>query len=391
MRFSGVATTLKKTPLFDWHVARNAQMVPFAGWSMPLQYKGMGQVEAHHHVRNQAGLFDVSHMQQIVIRQPKQSHFMHSILPLSYAQPTNTSAYSVILNETGGIIDDCIATKWSDDSYYLVTNASRADAVREWLQRHQHKYQENTDTAVDISYLETHNQALLALQGPQAAAVLASHSETSLTSLFFGGVAQDLRLSGGAVVHLARSGYTGEDGFEISVERRDAVAVADLLANTTPTVPIGLGARDSLRLEAGMCLYGNDLWEDGLSVGEAGLAWTIAKDRRVKDQPTLFPGWQSVVPSLKLSAMAKRRVGLLIEKGPAARSAAKILDETENVIGSVSSGAPSPTLSQNIAMGYVPPQSAKVGTQLAVDVRGRRRQAEVVKMPFVESKYYRGI
>ncbi|TIA82149.1 hypothetical protein E3P98_01585 [Wallemia ichthyophaga] len=416
MRYSAItsaANTLKRTPLFDWHVSRGGQMVPFAGWAMPLQYKGVGQVDAHHHTRNHAGLFDVSHMQQIVIKQSPHTHssFIHSILPIAHTQPLHTSAYSLILTDTGAIIDDCILTKWRDDEYYLVTNASRAQRVREWLEGHKMAYEKrestssNSSNSVVLKYLESHSQALLALQGPSAAAVLENHSDVSLKDLHFGRVKQHLRLSGGAVVHLARSGYTGEDGFEVSVEQRDAVQVADMLADTVPTMPIGLGARDSLRLEAGMCLYGNDLWEgesegattpttpaapQPLSVGEAGLAWTIAKDRRTREQETLFPGWDKVVPSLKVANMQIRRVGLVIEKGAAARSNSIIEDAHSGAsVGWVTSGAPSPTLNQNIAMGYVSKELSAVGTPLIVNVRGRQRRAEVVKMPFVASNYYR--
>ncbi|TIC33588.1 glycine cleavage system T protein [Wallemia mellicola] len=399
MKLSGIlCNTIKKTPLYDWHIARGAQMVPFAGWSMPLQYKAMGQVDAHNHVRKQAGLFDVSHMQQIIhsyltqkysLKQPKSSNFIHSILPVSYNQLTNTGSYSLILTEEGGIVDDCILTKWSDESWYLVTNAARSKEVANWLTNQQERYQDETGESISIDYLESKKQALLALQGPKAAEVLARHSETSLKELYFGNVSQNLRLSGGANVHIARSGYTGEDGFEISVEERDAVAIADMLADGNPTIPIGLGARDSLRLEAGLCLYGNDLWENDLTVGEAGLAWTIAKDRRNEDQVTKFPGWGKVIPSLKLAKMSKRRVGLTVEKGPAARQNASILNTNEEKVGHVTSGAPSPTLNQNIAMGYLPKEFASIGTKVLVDIRGRKRQAEVVKMPFVANNYYR--
>lgn len=195
--------------------------------------------------------------QKYSLKQPKSSNFIHSILPVSYNQLTNTGSYSLILTEEGGIVDDCILTKWSDESWYLVTNAARSKEVANWLTNQQERYQDETGESISIDYLESKKQALLALQGPKAAEVLARHSETSLKELYFGNVSQNLRLSGGANVHIARSGYTGEDGFEISVEERDAVAIADMLADGNPTIPIGLGARDSLRLEAGLCLYGN--------------------------------------------------------------------------------------------------------------------------------------
>ena len=304
-------------------------------------------------------------------------------------QPTNTSSYLLILNDQGGIIDDCIITKWNNNLWYLVTNANRSQVVRSWLDE---KLSKSNDSKVNINYL---NDAfsLLALQGPKASEVLSRLSKTSLNELYFGSCYQNLQLTNNINVHLARSGYTGEDGFEISVENRDAVTLANMLTDeNTSTMPIGLGARDSLRIEAGMCLYGNDLWESpDLTVGETGLGWTIAKDRRTNES-LKFPGWDNVIPSLKYANMNKRRVGILVEKGPAARSGAEILNDEDQVIGFITSGCPSPTLNnQNVSIGYINKTYTKMDhdPSLKVRIRGRNRKANIVKLPFVESKYYR--
>ncbi|KAJ7166810.1 hypothetical protein C8R46DRAFT_1095379 [Mycena filopes] len=373
--FRGLATApppadLKKTGLYDFHVANSARMVPFAGYSMPLSYGNVGQVASHSHVRTSVGLFDVGHMVQSIFRGPTATGFLEWFTPssLSSLHPY-TSTLSVLLNEHGGIIDDLIITKHAQDAFYVVTNAGRRDRDLEWFNQRLAEWNAGEQGAkgpVEMELLD--GWGLLALQGPEAASYLQSLTSFDLTQLTFGKSAY-VPIEG-FNLHVARGGYTGEDGFEISIPPSETVEVAELLSKS-PVQLTGLGARDSLRLEAGMCLYGHDLDEDTSPV-EAGLGWVIGKDR--KDTGT-FIGADGVRQHLK-DGPPRRRVGLIVEEAPAR--------------GAVTSGIPSPTLSANIAMGYVLNGWHKKGTQLAVEVRGKLRKATVAPMPFIKPRYWRG-
>lgn len=379
--YAAPSTPLRKTGLYDFHVENGAKMVPFAGYSMPLAYGEVGQVASHNHVRQKVGLFDVGHMVQSNFRGPSATQFLEWLTPSALSTlPSYSSTLSVLLNETGGIIDDTIITKHAEDAFYVVTNAGRRDAdlahiqskLAEWNAKH-------PNAPVEMEVLE--NWGLLALQGPEAAGYLQALTSFDLRQLTFGKSA--FVPIEGFNLHVARGGYTGEDGFEISIPPSQTLDVAKLLAKN-PVQLTGLGARDSLRLEAGMCLYGNDL-DESTSPVEAGLTWVIGKERRESGE---FIGAEAVRKQLK-EGPTRRRVGLVIEGAPA-RQGAKIVGPEKEEIGVITSGIPSPTLGKNIAMGYIKNGFHKKGTEVEVDVRNKLRKAVITPMPFIKPGYYRG-
>ncbi|KAI0277451.1 hypothetical protein BGY98DRAFT_1079288 [Russula aff. rugulosa BPL654] len=364
-------------------------MVPFAGYHMPLVYGDVGQVANHQHVRQSAGLFDVGHMVQSNFRGATATQFLEWLTPSSLSTlAPYTSTLSVFLNERGGIIDDTVITKHASDAFYVVTNAGRrvedlawfAARLAEWNASERAK-----DGPVEHELLD--GWGLLALQGPASADHLQALTSYDLRALAFGRSAF-VPLEG-INVHVARGGYTGEDGFEISVPPAQATFLASALLRS-PVQLAGLGARDSLRLEAGLCLYGNDLDENTTPV-EAGLSWVIGKDRRALGG---FMGSEEVLQQLK-NGPSRRRVGLIVEDAPA-RQGAKILtpetsDEIGGYVGVVTSGIPlAPTVGKNIAMGYIKSGFHKKGTAVMVEVRRKARPALVTPMPFITTRYWRG-
>ncbi|KZT52920.1 glycine cleavage system T protein [Calocera cornea HHB12733] len=378
---------LLKTGLYDFHVKHGAKMVPFAGYSMPLSYGTVGQVTAHNHVRNSVGLFDVGHMVQSFIRGPTAPAFLEWITPSGFASLGHfSSQLSVILNDKGGIIDDTVICRHDDTTYYVVTNAGRRAEDLAWFKEKIDEWNTEKggkDGKIEIEVLD--GQGLVALQGPEAPAVLQQLTKYDLTELPFGkSTYADIV---GVRCHIARGGYTGEDGFEISIPAEHTVGLTEALF-TGPVALTGLGARDSLRLEAGMCLYGHDLNEDITPI-EAALAWVIPKARR---ETGGFIGAENVLKQLKGSLKdgpLRRRVGMIVDDAPA-REGAKILSRDGGNIGTVTSGIPSPTLGKNIAMGYVDSGFYKKGTSVQVEIRKQLRSATITPMPFVPTKYYRG-
>lgn len=376
-----------RTGLYDFHLKHDAKMVPFGGFDMPLTYGKVGQVASHKHVRAHAGLFDVGHMVQHTFQGPDAAAFLQHVTPASLGPGKLApfhSTLSVLLSPEGGILDDLIITKHADDAFYVVTNAGRREEdlayFREQLAHFPGK--------VEHQVLE--HQGLVALQGPSAAGVLAKllPPDFALHQLVFGQSAfVELQLPGEApvAVHVARGGYTGEDGFELSIPPEATERVAQALLADPEVELAGLAARDSLRLEAGMCLYGHDL-DPSVSPVEGALAWTVAKDRR---ETRDFLGAERILRELK-EGPPRRRIGLLVE-GPPAREGAVIYDEQgQTEIGRVTSGIPSPSLGKNIAMGLVKNGYHKRDTPLKVDVRNKLRDALVARMPFVPNKFYRG-
>ncbi|KAK1220221.1 Aminomethyltransferase, mitochondrial [Marasmius sp. AFHP31] len=397
-RVRGYATqstaSLSRTGLYDFHLKNGAKMVPFAGFEMPLSYGDVGQAQAdelellvasHNHVRTSAGLFDVGHMVQSNFRGATATKFLEWLTPSSIsALKPYQSTLSVLLNEKGGIIDDTVVTKHAEDAFYVVTNAGRRDRDLQWFKEKLDEWNSTNGQGkganVEMEVLE--GWGLLALQGPEAASYLQTLTPFDLKTLPFGTSAW-VPIEG-FNLHVARGGYTGEDGFEISIPPANTVEVAELLTKDPKVVQLtGLGARDSLRLEAGMCLYGNDL-DETTSPVEAGLTWVIGKDRR---ESGTFIGAEGVQKHLK-EGPPRRRVGFIVEGAPA-RQGAKIFS-ADAQIGTITSGIPSPTLAKNIAMGYVQNGHHKKGTELEVEVRGKRRKAVVEGMPFVKPRYYRG-
>ena len=370
-----------RTALHDLHVARGGKMVPFAGYQMPLQYAADGQpsgiVAEHRQTRAAAGLFDVSHMGQAVLTGNGVAAVLERLVPgdIQGLAP-GQMRYTMLLNEDGGIVDDLMVTRPDDDAngnrLFLVVNAARR-AV---------DYAKITDGVADEATLApADDHALLALQGPVAAAVLARLDPAAATMPFMTGRKSVLD---GIAVFVTRSGYTGEDGYEISVPAAQAVTLAERLLSEPEVALVGLGARDTLRLEAGLCLYGNDIDEATTPI-EASLTWAVAKRRRTEGG---FPGADRIVGQITYGP-PRRRIGLLPEGRAPARAGAPVLRQDGTTVGTVTSGTFSPTLERPIAMALVDTAAAK-DAGLAVSVRGKAIPAAVTKMPFVPQRYYRG-
>ncbi|KAF8313700.1 glycine cleavage system T protein [Clavulina sp. PMI_390] len=378
------SSELLKTRLYDFHLRNEAKMVPFAGFSMPLLYGKTGQVASHTYVRDHVGLFDVGHMVQSFIEGPKATEFLQWLTPSSLASMAPfSSTLSVILNNEGGIIDDTVICKHSPSKYYVVTNAARKERDVEWITAKLEEWNKTHANDEPITFTPHYDLGLVALQGPDAAAYLQNLTSYDLSKLVFGTSAyMDIA---GVNCHVARGGYTGEDGFEISIPAEHTESITQKLTQD-PVQLIGLAARDSLRLEAGMCLYGHDL-DETTSPVEAGLSWVIGKDRRAAGD---FIGSPTVLEQLK-SGVTRRRVGFVVEGPPAREGAEVIASDTQEKIGTITSGIPSPTLGKNIAMGYIKNGFHKKGTAVAVIVRGQPRNAVVTPMPFVQTRYWRGV
>uniref|UniRef100_A0A2K6MH08 Aminomethyltransferase n=1 Tax=Rhinopithecus bieti TaxID=61621 RepID=A0A2K6MH08_RHIBE len=341
---------LRRTPLYDFHLAHGGKMVAFAGWSLPVQYRD-SHTDSHLHTRQHCSLFDVSHMLQ--------------------------GTLSLFTNEAGGILDDLIVTNTSEGHLYVVSNAG---CWEKDLALMQDKVRELQNQGRDVG-LEVLDNALLALQGPTAAQVLQASVADDLKKLPFmtSAVMEVFGVSG---CRVTRCGYTGEDGVEISVPAAGAVHLATALLKNPEVKLAGLAARDSLRLEAGLCLYGNDIDEHTTPV-EGSLSWTLGKRRQAAMD---FPGAKVIVPQLK-GKVQRRRVGLMCEGAPM-RAHSPILNMEGTKIGTVTSGCPSPSLKKNVAMGYVPCEYSRPGTMLLVEVRRKQQMAVVSKMPFVPTNYY---
>ncbi|HEX9449735.1 MAG TPA: glycine cleavage system aminomethyltransferase GcvT [Dongiaceae bacterium] len=375
-----IAESLSRTPLHDLHVELGAKMVPFAGYDMPVNYPA-GILAEHLHCRNAAGLFDVSHMGQVRLK--AESHeavasALERLCPADFLglQP-GRQRYSFFTDNQGGILDDLMVSRLVDaqqgDHLFMVVNAGCKIQDLSHLKANLNHRCEVTELA---------DRALLALQGPQAGAVMARLAPASAAMTFM--TAQYLTI-GGIDCLATRSGYTGEDGFEISVPADAAVAFARLLLAQPEVKPIGLGARDSLRLEAGLCLYGNDITTATTPV-EADLSWAIAKRRREQGG---FPGagqlqrqWQEGAP--------RKRVGILPEGKAPARAHTEIADSSGQIIGEITSGGFGPSVNGPIAMGYVARSQSAPGTAVQLMVRGKAMPAKIVAMPFVPHRYRRG-
>ncbi|XP_065067214.1 aminomethyltransferase, mitochondrial-like [Rhopilema esculentum] len=369
---------LQKTSLYDFHLEHGGKMVPFAGYSMPVQYK-LGIVQSHLHTREKASLFDVSHMLQFkIFGRDRIKCFEQLVVADVEGLSDNTGGLSLFTNENGGIRDDCIINRL-EDCLYIVSNAGCAEKIRPLVENHVNNAKKDMDVAIE--FLD--DKSLLALQGPEAAKVLQNGVSADLSSLkFMNSFTSDIFSIPGC--RITRCGYTGEDGFEISVSSDKAVALAEAFLDSGKEVVelAGLGARDSLRLEAGLCLYGNDIDEETTPV-EATLVWTIGKRRRtLKD----FPGAKIILDQIKAKPKMKR-VGLL-SSGPPARGGTKVFNEEGKEIGYVTSGCPSPSLKKNVAMAYVPLGQSKIGTKMILKVYKKEIPTEVVKMPFLAANYY---
>jgi aminomethyltransferase len=365
---------LKRTPLYDLHLELGARMVAFAGYSMPVQYEG---VKAEHlHTRAGAGLFDVSHMGQIIVRGADAALKLETLVPVDLVDlPVNRQSYALFTNDRGGIRDDLMICRWDADCFLLVVNAACKAADMVWLR-------ENL-AGLDIDLLEA--QALLALQGPAAVEVLAALLPDVRSLAFMHGCHADLE---DIPLYITRSGYTGEDGFELSLPAHQAEGLARRLLVHDAVKPVGLGARDTLRLEAGLCLYGHDLDETTTPVS-AGLAWSISKARRSGGvRAGGFPGADTVLQEMTLGTL-ERRAGLQVNGKAPVREGAQLVDEHSKLIGHVSSGGFGPSVNAPIAMGYLQSAYTEPGTEIDAIVRGRPLKVTVTTLPFVPSRYVR--
>lgn len=373
---------LKRTGLYDLHVELGAKMVPFAGYDMPVQYP-LGVMKEHIHTRTSAGLFDVSHMGQVLLR-PKSGDVADAALALETLVPVSLLAlkegrqrYAMFTNDAGGITDDLMVANRGDHLFVVVNAACKGADIA-------HMKTNLSDTC-EIEVIE--DRALLALQGPLAEAALAAIAPTVAEMKFMdvAVVASDF-----GDLWVSRSGYSGEDGYEVSVVNDQAVAFARSLLATDGVEPIGLGARDSLRLEAGLCLYGNDI-DETTSPVEGAIEWAIQKVRRTGgERAGGFPGADRILNELENGA-TRRRVGILPDgRAPMRAHTMLFASETsDTMIGEITSGAFGPTIERPMSMGYVTTEFAATGTMIFAEVRGKRLPATVADMPFRPSTYKR--
>ena len=362
---------IKKTPLYNLHIQHGAKMVEFAGYQMPIQYKS-GIIQEHKFTRENAGIFDVSHMGQLFITGSDQlTNDLEKIFPVNLKNlKINQSKYSFLMNEQGGIYDDLIITKLKD-GYLIILNAACKKQDFEIIKKKlDDKYELNLDESL----------SLIAIQGPKAKDVLGK-VVSNITNLKF--------MNGGEFeydnsnIYITRSGYTGEDGFEISVDNKKVEKFVDQLINYGAKL-IGLGARDTLRLEAGLCLYGNDL-DEKTSPIEANLKWAIPKSRVDSD----YPG-SNIIKKQIDDGVKTLRVGIKPETRVIARGNTKIFDQNDKEIGKVTSGTFGPSVECSIAMGYVENNYSPTNTKIFLEVRGKKVPANVCDLPFYKKNYVKG-
>ena len=363
---------LQTLPLDAWHRARGGRMVPFAGYHMPVQYEGI--MAEHLWTRDSAGLFDVSHMGQLLLSGPDLDAELEKLIPADVkGVKLHGQKYSLLLADNGGILDDLMFTRWEDGIYMVVNGAVKYDDIAH--------LRDHLPDEITLNHMD--DQALLALQGPKAVEAL---------SRLVPGVADLVFMTGGnfdwngVKLWISRSGYTGEDGFEISVPGDKAEALADALCAQPEVKPIGLGARDSLRLEADLPLYGHDLDPETTPL-MAALGFAVASKRRREEAN--YPGAARILAEREQGPVVKR-VGLLVEGRQPVREGAAVLDAEGSEVGKVTSGGFAPTLGAPIAMAYVPAAMAEVGTRIQLNQRGKVHEATVAAMPFVPHRYVRG-
>ena len=379
--------TLLQVPLNDLHVSLGARMVPFAGYSMPVQYPA-GLMAEHLHTRTAAGLFDVSHMGQLRLVGPDAAAAFESLMPVDVVDlPVGKQRYGLLLNDEGGIIDDLMFVNrdyaHGGDIFVIVNGACKVGDIAH--------IQAKIGSRCQV--IPMPERALLALQGPQAVTAMQRLCPGIEKLVFMTGGQFDVACGAQTVsCFITRSGYTGEDGFEISVPADDVAALANTLLAQPEVKPVGLGARNSLRLEAGLCLYGNDIDTTTTPV-EAGLNWAMQKVRRADGaRAGGFPGATKILAQLagNTGATARKRVGLMALERIPVRDHTPLQDLNGQSIGEVTSGLLGPTINQPVAMGYVPPELAALGTKINALVRGKPVPMQVVAMPFVPTNYFRG-
>jgi aminomethyltransferase len=375
---SSETTDLLKTPLHALHLELGARMVPFAGYSMPVQYPA-GLMAEHLHTRNAAGLFDVSHMGQLRLVGPDAAAAFESLMPVDViGLAPGKQRYGLLLTDEGTIIDDLMFVNRADDLFVIVNGACKHGDLKHIVERIGKR------CTVEPQF----DRGLLALQGPQAVTALQRLLPGVEKLVFMTGAAFNWQ---GRPVFATRSGYTGEDGFELSLAAADTEAFARALLAQPEVKPVGLGARNSLRLEAGLCLYGNDIDTTTTPV-EAALNWAMQKVRRTGGaRAGGFPGADRVLAQLDGTAPLQRvRVGLIAQERVPVREHTELHSEAGERVGEVTSGLLGPSINQPIAMGYLPPALAAVGTRVNAMVRGKAVPMQVAPMPFVPNRYFRG-
>lgn len=372
-----MSQALLVTPLHALHIEMGGKMVPFAGYDMPVQYE-LGVRKEHLHCRNAAGLFDVSHMGQLRLFGENAAQALEALVPVDIIDlPAGKQRYAFFTNEQGGISDDLMVANFGDFLFVVVNAACKQQDIAH--------LQANLPGDVRLEVIE--DRALLALQGPQAAKVLARLNPAVNNMLFMDTLTIQLA---GVECYLSRSGYTGEDGFEISVPAANAESLARELLAFTEVEWIGLGARDSLRLEAGLCLYGHDIDATTTPV-EASLLWGISKARRTEGQrPGGFPGAELILEQIKSKNISRKRIGLLGSSKAPVREGSQLFDAENNKIGIVTSGTFGPSIGMPVAMAYVDTDFSSIGTEVFAQVRAKKLPMTVVKMPFVAAHYFRG-
>jgi aminomethyltransferase len=368
---------LARTPLYELHLERGARMVPFTGYEMPVQYPG-GIIKEHLHTRAQAGLFDVSHMGQVLLTGENVTEALERLVPVDLAAlGVNQQTYAVFTHQEGGILDDLIITRFAEDQLFLVVNAACKAQDIQHLKDHM-------EPKIRVEAMA--DRALLALQGPAARAVMMNLAPAAAQITFMNGCETDID---GIPCYITCSGYTGEDGFEISLAANQAETIARLILRDERVQPVGLGARDSLRLEAGLCLYGHDM-DEKTSPLEAALLWSISRSRRAGgDRAGGFIGAEVILDQIA-SGVSKKRVGLAIVGRVPAREGAVLENDAGEEVGVVTSGGFGPSLGAPVAMAMINTGFNAVGTVLNARVRGKRVPVEVAKMPFVPQNYFRG-
>lgn len=366
-----------KTPLYQTHLDAGAKMVPFAGYEMPVQY-GLGVKKEHLHTRDAAGLFDVSHMGQLRLIGADAAKALEALVPVDIIDlPQGKQRYAFFTNEAGGILDDLMVANLGDHLFVVVNAACKAQDIAH-LQAH-------LPESVTLEVIE--DRALVALQGPKAVDVLARFAP-EVSTMHFMDVKQ-LTVAGIDCI-VSRSGYTGEDGFEISIPNVHAADLAQKLTVEDEVQWIGLGARDSLRLECGLCLYGHDLDTTTTPV-EASLLWAVSKNRRLGgERAGGFIGDKVILEQIETKAVSRKRVGLVGQTKAPVREGVKLYDADDNEIGVVTSGTAGPTAGKPVSMAYVKTEFAALETEIFADVRGKKLPMIVTKMPFVPQRYYRG-
>ncbi|MGY8929990.1 MAG: glycine cleavage system aminomethyltransferase GcvT [Flavobacteriales bacterium] len=360
---------MKKTSLFDIHVKSNAKMVPFAGFNMPVQFEGVNA--EHLQVRNSVGIFDVSHMGEFLVEGENATSFLNYICSNDILLMSDGKAqYNCLTNPNGGVIDDSIVYKFSSNNYMIVVNASNIEKDWNWINKQNINFNNKLTNISD-------NTSLLAVQGPKANEVIQKLVDFDLSQLkSYSFIKNDIKEIKKVII--STTGYTGSGGVELYVNNIDAIKLYNLLIETGEYLgikPIGLAARDTLRLEMGYCLYGNDI-DDTISPIEAGLKWAtkINKD---------FIGKKHILNSIK-NGIEKKIIGFVLNERGIPRKGYKIFDSKQNEIGVVTSGTMSPVLKKGIGMGYVKFSSAKLGSQILIQIRNKYVKSEIVKPPFIK-------